>query len=277
MAASSELDRPEESLARRTLLRVGALGAAVLALVAVLLTPTTSYAQPTASFSFSPPSPTTAEPVAFTFTGSCDAPPCRIQWRWYESGGSSLGTSMGEGDQIVYAFAAAGSYAVVVRITNSLPTHGSATDTQSILVADPPPPPPPVEPPPPPPPVELPPPPVELPPPPPLEPPPPPLLEPPPLPAPLPIWDVTGRARVRFYSRVFRIEFVAAELPSGYAPGRRLTWKVLLDGTLRKTVLQDVGDSKKWNTKQLSLHRPQHRLVIKRNGVKVYARTVIVG
>ena len=88
---------------------------------------------------------------------------------------------------------------------------------------------------------------------------------------------MTGKTRVHFYVRDFRIEFVAARLPSGYAQGRRLTWKVLIDGRLSKTVLQDAGDSKKWETKPLSLHPPKHRLVIKRNGEKVYARNVIAG
>ncbi len=78
------------------------------------------------------------EPVTFTFGGSCDEPPCRIQWRWFGDGGSSLGTSMGEGDQVVYAFTDAGSFRVVAEITNSHSTHASAISTQVVVVELPP-------------------------------------------------------------------------------------------------------------------------------------------
>ena len=71
--------------------------------------------------------------MAFDFTGSCDEPPCRVIWRYF-NGGSSLGTAMGEGEHIQFPFDAAGSYSVVVDITNSNSTHGSATATQVVVV-----------------------------------------------------------------------------------------------------------------------------------------------
>jgi hypothetical protein len=114
--------------------RLGWAGAGVLALAVIGLWPSTASALPTASFTFAPAAPLAGDPVAFDFTGTCDEPPCRVQWRWFGEGGSSLGTAMGEGEHIDYAFDAAGTYSVVVKITNSLPTHGSATATQVVEV-----------------------------------------------------------------------------------------------------------------------------------------------
>ena len=94
----------------------------------------TASAAPTASFTFAPTAPVVAQPVTFTFTGACDATPCRITWRWFTDGGSSLGTTMGEGEVISYAFSAVGTYSVVAKITNATSTHGSATATQAVAV-----------------------------------------------------------------------------------------------------------------------------------------------
>ena len=76
--------------------------------------------------------------MTFTFTGSCDLPPCRIQWRWFGDGGSSLGTLMGEGEEISYTFDAPGSARVVAEITNSGSTNDSASATQVVVVEPPP-------------------------------------------------------------------------------------------------------------------------------------------
>jgi PKD repeat protein len=108
--------------------------ALLLASAVVVLTPAASLALPVADFTFAPEAPQVDEPATFTFTGSCDEPPCRIQWRWFRNGGSSLGTTMGEGPEISYTFAQPGSYQVVVKITNSLPTHGSDSATRTVVV-----------------------------------------------------------------------------------------------------------------------------------------------
>ncbi len=117
--------------------------AALLALVTTvasggLLVATASGARavPTADFSFGPDAPAVAEPVHFTFSGVCDVAPCRIQWRWFRDGGSSLGTAMGEGEELDYAFAASGDYAVVAKVTNATSTHGSASTTRTVVVRE---------------------------------------------------------------------------------------------------------------------------------------------
>src|SRR3954454_10130636 len=85
-----------------------ASAAVFLALVVVLLTPAVASAVPTSEFTIDNAAPQAGEPVAFTFTGACDLPPCRIQWRWFQTGGSHLGTTMGEGPQLAYAFPRSG-------------------------------------------------------------------------------------------------------------------------------------------------------------------------
>lgn len=110
--------------------------ALILALAVVVLTPGISAALPTSDFTFGPTAPEVAEPVTFTFTGSCDVPPCRIQWRWFKDGGSHLGSSMGEGEVVDHAFTTPGTYSVVARITNATTTHGSAAATHALVVSD---------------------------------------------------------------------------------------------------------------------------------------------
>jgi hypothetical protein len=90
-------------------------------------------ATPTSDFTFSTDAPAVGESVAFTFTGTCDVAPCRIQWRWFKDGGR-IGTTMGEGTEISYAFDASGSYSVTARITNGTSTHGSAIATHVVKV-----------------------------------------------------------------------------------------------------------------------------------------------
>lgn len=127
---------------RRTKVRSLRLAVALLVTSTGLLFATTaSEALPAASFSFAPGAAVAGEPVTFRFTGSCDVPPCRIQWRWFGDGGSSLGTAMGEGEEIAYTFDAPGSARVVAEITNSGSTNGSASATQVVVVEPPAPPP----------------------------------------------------------------------------------------------------------------------------------------
>ena len=108
--------------------------ALLLSLVAVFATAGGASALPTAEFTFTPSAPMLGQPVSFTFTGTCDSPPCTVTWRWFQSGGSHLGTAMGTGENITYTFPSAGSYSVVAKITNSGSTHGSATATHSLSV-----------------------------------------------------------------------------------------------------------------------------------------------
>jgi hypothetical protein len=113
--------------------------ACVLALLISALTVLTSgvaSAAPTAEFTFTPPAPTVGQPVTFTFSGTCDLDPCTVDWRWFRTGGSSLGTSMGRGEVITYAFPTIGTYSVVAQITNAGSTHGSATATHAVVVRD---------------------------------------------------------------------------------------------------------------------------------------------
>ena len=115
----------------------GRLGLALLlSLVAVFATAGGASALPTAEFTFTPSTPALGQPVSFTFTGTCDHPPCTISWRWFQAGGSHLGTAMGSGPNITYTFPGAGTYSVVAEITNSGSTHGSATVTHSLTVQD---------------------------------------------------------------------------------------------------------------------------------------------
>ena len=103
---------------------------------AVLASAGGASALPTAEFTFTPSTPALGQPVSFTFTGTCDNPPCTISWRWFQAGGSHLGTAMGSGPNITYTFPGAGTYSVVAEITNSGSTHGSATATHSLTVQD---------------------------------------------------------------------------------------------------------------------------------------------
>ncbi len=94
----------------------------------------TARALPTSDFTFAPDGPVPGEAVTFVFTGTCDVPPCAVGWRWFRDGGPRLGTSMGAGDEITYAFSRSGDYRVVAKITNAGSTHGSATATRTVSV-----------------------------------------------------------------------------------------------------------------------------------------------
>ena len=118
--------------------QVRALGttalAPLLALVTVFSTVGVASAAPTAAFTYGPTAPAVREPVTFRFTGTCDVEPCSIEWRWFQASGSTLGTTMGRGDVLTYAFPRAGSYTVRAKITNATSTHGSDFTSQSIDV-----------------------------------------------------------------------------------------------------------------------------------------------
>ncbi|GAB4008572.1 PKD domain-containing protein [Nocardioides ultimimeridianus] len=115
---------------------VRAVLAGLTAAAVVALTPAVSSALPTADFTISATTPAPGAPVTFTFTGTCDQPPCSVVWTWFQDGGSHLGTRMGFGDEITYAFPRSGLYAVVARITNANSTHGSASATHDLVVGD---------------------------------------------------------------------------------------------------------------------------------------------
>jgi PKD repeat protein len=95
-----------------------------------------AWATPTIDFTFSPTTPTVNEPVTFTSTVTCDIEPCTVGWRWFRN--NPQGTTMGQGETLTYAFPAAGTYTVVAKITNAGSTHGSATASHSLVVANPP-------------------------------------------------------------------------------------------------------------------------------------------
>lgn len=109
--------------------------AAFFALALLVSFAGTASAAPTAQFTYGPKAPAVAKPVTFTFTGTCDVAPCRIQWRWYKSGGSSKGHTIGQGAVVTYAFSGAGTYSVVAKITNSSRTHNFATATHALRVS----------------------------------------------------------------------------------------------------------------------------------------------
>jgi hypothetical protein len=118
--------------------QVRALGtlalAPLLALVTVFSTVGVASAAPTAAFTYGPTAPAVREPVTFRFTGTCDVEPCSIEWRWFQAAGSTLGTTMGRGDVLTYAFPRAGNYTVRAKITNATSTHGSDFTSQSVDV-----------------------------------------------------------------------------------------------------------------------------------------------
>lgn len=119
------------------LVRLRRLAAAlVLALGLVVGGGLAASALPTADFTVNPSAPALGEPVTFTFRGTCDLPPCTIAWRWFQPGGSSLGTSMGTGPRVVQTFPRAGTYNVAATITNAGSTHGSVTATRAVTVQD---------------------------------------------------------------------------------------------------------------------------------------------
>jgi Fibronectin type III domain/Putative peptidoglycan binding domain len=93
-------------------------------------------ALPTADFTYDVATPAVDQPVTFTFHGTCDEPPCHIQWRWFTR--TRLGTTMptmpGDDSVVTYAFPDVDVYSVVAKITNSTPTHGSVSVTQAVKV-----------------------------------------------------------------------------------------------------------------------------------------------
>jgi hypothetical protein len=116
-------------------------GPAVKAVLALFLTlglmvgpAESAFAAPIADFSFTPKAPAVDQSVTFTFTGTCDLPPCRIQWRWFTADGNRLGTTMGEGPVLTYAFPRPDVYSVVAKITNASRLPDSASVTRTVAV-----------------------------------------------------------------------------------------------------------------------------------------------
>lgn len=109
------------------------------ALLTALVAPTvTASAAPTADFTYD------AQQVvgsAHTYDASaslCDVPPCTYTWRWYRpttmTSYDRLGTPMGTGPVITFAFSSAGVKNVVLVVVDSGSTHGRASVTRGVVV-----------------------------------------------------------------------------------------------------------------------------------------------
>ena len=92
-------------------------------------------AVPTVAFSVSSVGLTVGVPATYTADVFCDEEPCRYQWRWYRVlGNDRLGTTMGEGPELTYAFSTPGLKNVVLKVTNATRTHGFAVASQVLRV-----------------------------------------------------------------------------------------------------------------------------------------------
>src|SRR5690242_11506461 len=129
--------RRDAGVMKRASRRLPGLAATLCLLIAAsMITATPAAALPISDFTVSSSNLLVGESATFTFTGSCDVPPCRITWRYFTDGGAHLGTSMGEGPEITFAFGRSGNYAVVAKITNATSTHGSASETHGVQVRE---------------------------------------------------------------------------------------------------------------------------------------------
>lgn len=126
---------------RRSAVRPAALvcsGAAALTLA--LAGP--AQALPVASFTVSTLVPKVGQPVTFNGAAStCTVAPCSYSWRWYRPTTATdydrLGTSMGYGVKITYAFARTGPKRVVLTVTAGNSTHGSGSLSRTVWVKPP--------------------------------------------------------------------------------------------------------------------------------------------
>jgi hypothetical protein len=129
--------RPEEtSVMKRAIRRRRHLAGLCIAIAACFVAAAPTWAAPISDFTVSSSNLLVGESATFTFTGSCDVPPCRITWRYFTDSGSHLGASMGEGPEITFAFGHSGNYAVVAKITNATLIHGSASATHGVQVRE---------------------------------------------------------------------------------------------------------------------------------------------
>jgi hypothetical protein len=111
------------------------LAALVVFLGASLAVTAPAAAVPTVAFSVSSVGLTVGVPATYAADVVCDVEPCRYQWRWYRViGNDRLGTTMGEGLELRYAFDTPGLKNVVLRVTNATRTHGFAAASQVLEV-----------------------------------------------------------------------------------------------------------------------------------------------
>jgi hypothetical protein len=109
-------------------------------------------APPSASFAYSPASPTTGQAVTFDASGSsCAATPCSYHWHDVGSSGSD-DYPLGDGQRISFTFQNAGTKYVQLVLTDASGLTDNVTQAVNVASGAPPPPPPPPRPPPPPPP-----------------------------------------------------------------------------------------------------------------------------
>ena len=105
---------------------------------ASILVTTPAAAVPTVAFSVSSVGLSVGTPATYSADVVCDEPPCRYQWRWYRVlGNDRLGTTMGEGPELTYAFSTPGLKRVVLKVTNATRTHGFAVASQVLRVMTP--------------------------------------------------------------------------------------------------------------------------------------------
>src|SRR5438874_9937283 len=84
-----------------------------------------------ASFAFSPTSPQVGQTVSFTGSASGGTPPYTFSWTFGDSG-------TGSGSSVTHTYQAAGSYTIVLTVTDA--SGQTASSTQTVTVSNPPPP-----------------------------------------------------------------------------------------------------------------------------------------
>lgn len=109
------------------------------ALLTTLVAPTAAAsAAPTADFAYDPQQVVGTTHTYDASASVCDVPPCTYAWRWYRpttmTSYDRLGTPMGTGPVITYAFSSAGVKNVVLVVVNSGSTHGRASVTRGVEV-----------------------------------------------------------------------------------------------------------------------------------------------
>jgi hypothetical protein len=114
------------------------MAASMVFIGASVLVTTPAAAVPTVAFSVSSVGLSVGTPASYSADVVCDEPPCRYQWRWYRVlGNDRLGTTMGEGPELTYAFSTPGLKRVVLKVTNATRTHGFAAASQVLRVMTP--------------------------------------------------------------------------------------------------------------------------------------------
>ncbi len=98
-----------------------------------------AVALPVARFKVDRPTPRVNRVVTFDATASlCDVPPCSYSWRWYRpttpTDFDRLGTTMGVGPIIQFAWTTTGPKNVVLTVTAANSTHGRGSATKQIVV-----------------------------------------------------------------------------------------------------------------------------------------------